>query len=471
MNTDALDWALMKAERRVLKIQTKLHQWAAEDQGRQFDDVLNLVCDPAFLLVAWARVRRNKGARTAGVDGRTVHYIEHRGVEVFLDGLRASMKSGEFRPLPVRERMIPKPGTSRHRRLGIPAVRDRVVQAALKLVLEPIWETDFLPCSYGFRPGRRAHDAVAEIRVFASPPHRYEWAVEGDITACFDEISHSALLERVRERITDKRVVKLIKAFLKAGILSEDRQFKDTAAGTPQGGILSPLLSNLALTVLDEHFAPPRQAPGVHGRGMRSVPHRLVRYADDWVLLVRGIRADAENKRDQAAAVLSSMGLRLSEEKTKIVHIDEGFDFLGWRIQRHRKRGTDRSYVYTYPSKKALKSAMGKVKQRCDRIDTNQPLAVLLLSLGSLLRGWTAYFRPGVSHRTFHYLSHYTWQCVTRWLRRKHLKSSWGYLKRRYCNGKWWPAEGGVVLFDPGAVPTTRYSYRGSKIPTPWPSA
>lgn len=215
MNTDALEWALMKAERRVLKIQTKLHQWAAEGSGRQFDDVFNLVCDPAFLLVAWARVRRNKGARTAGVDGQTAYYIEHRGVEVFLDSLRADMKSGEFRPLPVRERMIPKPGTSRHRRLGIPTVRDRVVQAALKLVLEPIWETDFLPCSYGFRPGRRAHDAVAEIRIFASPPHRYEWAVEGDITACFDEISHSALLERVRERVTDRRVVRLIKAFLR----------------------------------------------------------------------------------------------------------------------------------------------------------------------------------------------------------------------------------------------------------------
>jgi IS1 family transposase len=159
-----------------------------------------------------------------------------------------------------------------------------------------------------------------------------------------------------------------------------------------------------------------RSYGAAHRQAMPSVDHRSP----------KGL-----NKREQAAAVLSSMGLRLSEEKTKIVHIDEGFDFLAWRIQRHRKRGTDRSYVYTYPSKKALKSAMGKVKLRCDRIDTNQPLAVLLLSLGSLLRGWTAYFRPGVSHRTFHYLSHYTWQCVMRWLRRKHLKSSWGYLKRR----------------------------------------
>ncbi|GAA4932765.1 group II intron reverse transcriptase/maturase [Nonomuraea thailandensis] len=175
-----------------------------------------------------------------------------------LDDLRAKVKTGQFRPLPVRERMIPKPGSGKLRRLGIPTVQDRVVQAALKLVLEPMWEADFLPCSYGFRPGRRAHDAVAEIRVFASPPHRYEWAVEGDITACFDEISHSALMDRVRQRVGDKRVLALIKAFLKAGILTKDRVVKDTETGTPQGGILSPLLANVALSVLDEHFAPRR---------------------------------------------------------------------------------------------------------------------------------------------------------------------------------------------------------------------
>ncbi|GAA4932758.1 hypothetical protein HD597_000459 [Nonomuraea thailandensis] len=164
------------------------------------------------------------------------------------------------------------------------------------------------------------------------------------------------------------------------------------------------------------------------------------------------------------------MGLRQSAEKTRISHIDEGLDFLGWRIQRHRKRGTDLSYVYTYPSKKALRAVMGKVKLRCDRIDTNQPLAVLLRSLVSLLRGWTTYFRPGVSHATFHYLSHYTWQCVMRWLRRKHPKAGWRHLRRRYCQGRWWPADGRVTLFDPAAVTTTRYRYRGNKIPTPWSS-
>jgi RNA-directed DNA polymerase len=178
------------AELRVQKIQTKLHQWASDDPGRQFHDVFNLVCDPAFLQVAWQRVRGNRGARSAGVDGATAFFIEsRRGVEPFLAEIRDDLKTRQFRPLPVRERMIPKAG-GKLRRLGIATVRDRVVQAALKLVLEPVFEADFLPCSYGFRPGRRAHDAVAEIRTFASSPHGYEWVLEGDITAFLDAWSH-----------------------------------------------------------------------------------------------------------------------------------------------------------------------------------------------------------------------------------------------------------------------------------------
>ena len=179
MNTDELDAALYWAERRVLEIQTKLHRWADDDPHRRFDDLYNLVCDPAFLLVAWDRVRGNKGARSAGVDGATAYSIEAGpGVEVFLDQLRASLKDRSFRPLPVRARMIPKPG-GKKRRLGIATVTDRVVQASLKLVLEPIFEADFHPCSYGFRPKRRAHDAVAEVHYLTS--RSYEWIVEGDI--------------------------------------------------------------------------------------------------------------------------------------------------------------------------------------------------------------------------------------------------------------------------------------------------
>ena len=221
-----LEYAFYEAERRVLGIQAKLHRWARDDSHRRFDDLYNLVCDPAFLLVAWVRVRSNKGARSAGVDGRSAWYIEATGVEGFLERLRSALKDRSFRPLPVRERMIPK-ADGKKRRLGIATITDRVVQASLKLVLEPIFEADFLPCSYGFRPGRRTHDAVAEVHHFTS--RTYEWVVEGDIKACFDEISHCALLDRVRARVGDKRVLALVKAFLKAGILTEDGLLKDTS--------------------------------------------------------------------------------------------------------------------------------------------------------------------------------------------------------------------------------------------------
>jgi RNA-directed DNA polymerase len=474
VNTDELEYALFKAERRVLEIQTKLHRWAGEDPARRFDDLYNLVCDPAFLLVGWIRVRRNKGARTAGVDGETAYYIETvRGLEEFLAELRTDLKARTFQPLPARQRAIPKAG-GKVRYLGIATIRDRVVQASLKLVLEPIFEVDFLPCSYGFRPNRRAHDAVAEVRHLTS--RSYEWVVEGDIKACFDEISHSALLDRVRKRIGDKRVLTLIKAFLKAGILGEDRALRETTAGTPQGSILSPLLSNVALSVLDEHIAAgpggPAASPWQRAkRRAHGLPnYRLARYADDWCLMVHGTRADAEALRDEIAGVLSTMGLRLSPEKTLITHIDEGLDFLGWRIQRHRKKGTNRHYVYTYPSKKALAAVKDKVRALCQQ-DVNLPLETLLHRLGRMLRGWTAYFRFGVSHNTFRYLRAFLWRQVFGWVRRKYRRSNWKELRRRASGGRWWPTTEEVTLFDPAKVRTIRYSYRGSKIPSPWSGA
>lgn len=472
MNTGASWPSLDEAKARVLEIQTKLHQWSVADGERRFDDLYNLVCDPAFLLVGWNRVRTNRGARTGGVDGETARYIEQqRGTEAFLDDLRADLKARRFEPLPVRERMIPKTG-GKLRRLGIPATRDRVVQASLKLVLEPIWEADFQPCSYGFRPRRRPHDAIAEIHLFAT--NSYEWVVEADIEACFDNISHSALMGRVRKRVGDKRVLGLIKAFLKAGILSEDGVTRDTNSGTPQGGILSPLLANVALSVLDDHFAEAwaetmatrrdRERRRQHGQAT----YRLVRYADDFLLLVAGTRPQAEGLLAEAAAVLAPMGLALSEAKTGVAHIDEGFTFLGFRIRRDTKEGTNKRYVYTYPSKEALASIKRKVRTITNQ-GTNQDLGHLLRQLNAVLRGWTNYFRHGVSKQTFGYLRHFVWWRVVKWLRRKHRQTGWKKLRRRYLlgTGRVWPTDGGMELFDPGAVAVTRYRYRGN-IPTPW---
>ncbi len=469
MNTDAPWPGLDEAEFRVLGIQAKLHQWATDRPDRRFDDLFNLVCDPAFLVVAWKRVRANRGARSAGVDGVAPRSIVV-GEERFLRSLRDDLKARRFEPLPVRQRMIPK-GNGKLRSLGIPTARDRVVQASVKLVLEPIFEADFLPCSYGFRPRRRPHDAMAEIHMLAS--NRYEWVLEGDIKACFDEIDHRALLGRVRARVGDKRVVELVKAFLRAGVLSEDGVTRDTKMGTPQGGILSPLLANIALSVLDEHFAEAWQrdmatrTQRATRRSRGGATYRLVRYADDFVVMVSGTKAHAEGLRDEVAAVLTTMGLRLSEEKTMTVHIDEGFDFLGFRIQRQTKRGSHKAFVYTWPSKKALASIKAKVRA-ITRQGTNHPLSDLLRRLNGVLRGWTNYFRHGVSKDTFAYLHQFTWLRVVAWLRRKHRRANWKFLRRRYLANRWWPEHDGIAMFDCRAVPVTRYRYRGAAIPTPW---
>jgi RNA-directed DNA polymerase len=392
--------------------------------------------------------------------------------EAFLAELRVDLKARRFRPMPVRERLIPKKG-GKLRGLGIPTARDRTVQAALKLVLEPILEADFRPCSYGFRPGRRAQDAIAEIHHLTT--RSYEWVLEGDITACFDEIDHAALaalMDRVRRRVIDKRVLALVKAFLKAGILTEDGARRDTITGTPQGGILSPLLSNVALSVLDEHAAKvwARDSATFTARQRRRrhglANWRLVRYADDFVLVVSGTKAQAETLREEVAAVLTQVGLRLSDQKTRIAHIDEGFDFLGWRIQRQQKRGAVKRVVYTYPSKAALAAVKATVRA-LTRGMTNQPLKVLLHQLNPVLRGWTSYFRHGVSKVTFSYLRAFVWRRVIGWLRRKHPRDNWKQLRRRYLSG-WWPTDGEVALLNPAAVAVTRYRYRAARIPSPW---
>ena len=470
MNTGAPWPGPVEAESRVLAMQTKLHQWAMADSGRRFDDLYNLVYDPAFLVVAWSRVRRNKGARTAGVDGIAPRSIGS-GTKALLVGLRESLKARRFAPQPVREKTIPKAG-NKFRSLGIPTAADRVVQASLKLVLEPIFEADFKPCSYGFRPRRRAKDAIAEIHHLTSPTRNYRWVFEGDIKACFDEIDHSALMDRVRDRVADKRILSLVRAFLKAGVLREDQTSRETITGTPQGGILSALLANIALSVLDEHFTwrweslgPPWTRQKRRRAGEPAM--RLVRYADDFVVLVNGTRVDAEALWEEVATVLAPMGLRLSDEKTRVCHVDEGFDFLGWRIQRRNRRGQHgRKAIYTYPSKKALASIIGKVRKLTRRA-RHRTLAALLRRLNPVLRGWCNYFRHGVSSRTFNYVDHFAFWRVVGWLRKRHLGLNMHALVRRFLPG-WVIRADDVELFRPYTVAIERYRFRGTRIPTPW---
>lgn len=266
--------------------------------------------------MAWARVRGNKGARTAGVDRRIPALIGAGAESVgFLGQVRGLLKFRTFGPLPVRERLIPKPGSSKLRRLGIPTATDRVVQASLALVLEPIFEADFKPVSYGFRPGRRAQDAIAEIHALGT--RGYRWVFEADIQSWFDELEHCAVLEQVRRRVTDKRVLSLISRFLRAGIVSAEGKVRGSDTGTPQGGIISPLLANIALSVLDEHFCAKWDA---HGTSQRRDAHRkrggatyrIIRYADDFVIMVAGTKAHTDALWDEVAEVIAPLGLQIS---------------------------------------------------------------------------------------------------------------------------------------------------------------
>ncbi|WP_329104369.1 group II intron reverse transcriptase/maturase [Streptomyces sp. NBC_01439] len=481
LNSGALLEAdLVGPRQRVSEMQAKLHRWAAADPGRRFDDLFNLVHDPATLIAAFDRVAGNRGARTPGVDGLTAADVEERfGVAGFLDDLRAQLRQGSFRPLPVRERKIPKPGGSgKVRRLGIPVIADRVVQAALKLVLEPIFEADFKPVSYGFRPKRRAQDAIAEIHFYGT--HGYRWVLDADIAACFDEIDHVALMDRIRMRVKDKRVLALVKAFLKAGLLTELGEQQETFTGTPQGGIISPLLANIALSVLDEHLHRAWEPDGElstssrrERRSAKGLPSwRLVRYADDFVVLVKGTRQDTEALREEIAQVLAPIGLRLSEAKTQLVHLSEGFDFLGFHIQWRRKRGTDKWYVYTFIADRPVRSVKAKIRTLTHRT-SQQDLAVVLINLNRVTHGWANYFRHAVAKRTFSNLDNLVWWRVIRLLQERH-HWNWSDVRRRLTTptGRWLPISAGEIeLRKISAIPVTRYRYRGNTIPTPWTPA
>jgi RNA-directed DNA polymerase len=475
VNTGAVWWPEPdSAYFAVRRMQIKLHRWAGEEPSRRFGDLFNLVYDPAFLVHAWERVSTNAGARSPGVDRVTVAWIQSRiGVAEFLTHIRDSLKSGEFRPVEVRQVMIPKGTIGKFRKLGIPTVADRVVQASLKAVLEPIFESDFMSCSYGFRPNRSTHDAIAEVHYLASETRNYHWVLEADIQACFDEIGHTPLMDRVRRRISDKRVCALVKAFLKSGVMAATGDREETPAGTPQGGILSPLLANIALSQLDEHFTRQwRQDMGTEyqRRKRKRNGHgnwRLVRYCDDFVVMVSGQRHHAEALREQVTDVLAPLALRLSPDKTRVVHVDEGFDFLGFHIRRQRKRGTQKHCVYTKPSKKAVQAIKDKVKRKTYRSTQNMSLDQLLRSINRTLRGWANHFRHGVSKATFSHLDHHAWWRIEGWIRRKH-KINRKEIRRRFCDHGWRFAHNGVVFTGASSVAVTRYRYRGSTIPTPW---
>src|SRR5215217_3420355 len=343
-----------KQKDKVRELQRTLYRAAKADPGRRFHALYDKVHRRDLLERAWGLVRSNQGA--AGIDRQTIADVEQYGVERLLDELAADLKDGSWRPLPARRVYIEKPGREEQRPLSIPAVRDRVVQAATKLVIEPVFEADFLSCSFGFRPKRSQHDALQVLLDESWSGRR--WALGADIANCYEAIPHSGLMAAIEERIVDRRLLKLLRAMLRAGVM-EDGAVQREVTGTPQGGVISPVLCNVYLHRLDRRWR-------ARGTG------ELVRFADDLVVLCRTKR-EAENALEALTAILAELGLELKQAKTRIVHLregGEGLDYLGFHHRHVRLKDPHRRHIHLlarWPSREPMARARERIREITDR--------------------------------------------------------------------------------------------------------
>lgn len=416
-------------------MQRKLSQWATDDSTKRFVDLYSLLCNEIWLRVAVNHVQKNRGSETAGIDSMTMSNFLG-DLDGNIEYLKETLTTKTFEPVPVRRVYIPKPYSDKKRPLGIPILGDRIVQEALRMILEPIWEADFSVHSYGFRPNRSTYDAMTYIgkRLAAPGGESYQWVIEGDIASYFDTIPHRRLIKAVKKRVADRNIRDLLWQFLRAGVMYRGNT-SETLTGTPQGGIVSPLLANIYLHELDQYMeskylAIPKRARQ-RQRAQGKANFLYIRYADDFIVLCNGRKEEALQMKEELRNVLNQMGLTLSEEKTKVTHITEGFDFLGYRVIR--SIGTKGKMIpKVVIPERAIKRFCHNIRRILAPNSTHESAMAKILATNRFIRGWCEYYRctnsPGV---IFNQVRPEVFWGMAHWLGRKY-KLSMPAVMRKY---------------------------------------